>query len=85
MERQENFLVLFHPLPYVPPAQLLTRYPDLLFLDVQDMVSAGCSTLVSVRLLFNMHFYQHRSLGRNWTYKCLIWSMGVIALARLPP
>ena len=59
-EMQESLRVLFHPLPPVPPTKLLTRYPDLLvqtvlqisFLDVLDMVSAGCSPLISVRRLF---------------------------------
>lgn len=70
-ERQESLLVLFHPLPSVPPTQVLTKYPDLLmqtvlqtlFPDVLDMVSAGCSPLISVRPLFNMRFTNIGVLG----------------------
>lgn len=57
--------MLFHPLPYISPTQLVTKYLDLLFPDVQDMVSAECSTLVFVRLLFNMHFTNIDLLGRT--------------------
>lgn len=98
-ERRESLLVLFHPLPCVPPTQLLTRYPDLLvqtvlqilFPDVLDMVSAGCSPLISVRPLFNMHFTNIDVLGGvsqlelTGLNKHVFWSTGAIALQRLPP
>lgn len=66
-----ELLVVFQPLPPVPPTQLFTKDPDLLvqnvlqilFLGVLNMVSAGCKSLISVRPLFNKRFTNISVLG----------------------